>query len=141
MTAVLNENTTASAVEPTLASSFVNLPELTRRAFLLAHISPITTSKALMTAKKVKSSVLPASPGLLRLFNSRKAPAADVEEAKNVAIPVLFRIITGPTSGIRLATPNNLSNNGCKTCQPPIVTPQNAGNRWSSKDLLKISRI
>lgn len=97
MTAVLNENTAASAVEPILASNFVNLPELTRRAFLLAHISPITTSKALMTAKNVKSNVLPAWPGLLQLFNSRRAPAADVEEAKNVAIPVLLRTITGPT--------------------------------------------
>lgn len=140
MAAALAAKTTTSAAFPIFVSKFVNFPELALRAFLLAHSSPTITSRALEAAKKVRSNVLPASCDFLQVFNSCIAPAADVEDAKKVAILLLWRLMYRPTpdnSGVR---PNNLSKSGCKTCHPPIETPQNAGNRCSSRDFLKMSR-
>jgi len=127
-----------------ILSSLVKVLEWIWCAFLRVQISPITTSRALTTAKRVRSSVRPAGLSTLRPFNCRIATAAADADAKNVATlrlcsPVVF---SAPRDSENLPTvPKHFSKMGCKTCQPPIMTPQNAGKRWSSEDFLKISII
>lgn len=134
--ATLVVNAKVSVKPPMRCSAPLHFPFCILWARLLVHASPIRTSNARTTAKRVKANVLPALPSFRRQLLSNVMPkVADIAEARKVvkrstrALDDFAREIRNKTASIGLYS----------KCQPPTM-PQKVGNCWGSNPFFNISR-